>query len=294
MRHGRRRTWRGLAVAPLVLTPAYGNPSCSVVGQAYQDAAPPVTGLPNGAFLTDATQCQSLCASNPSCQHFTWFTDNHGCWLGLDGQEGLVLAPHAVSGPKRCAAPTSAPVVVGPPSTSSVPLALPVPSLTSPPLPKAPSGGETGRGPSGGGPAGWLLAVLACGLLLFAGFMAKNFLCRPSKPKESARKRHMRRTQGMAPVEQEEEEEEMDVEKPMMPWEQRAQAARTGSSSNFPASTTGGFARLPMEDMTMQVPTQDSGLRAPNFPQAPGGQLGPSSTWLNSLPATNRFVPATH
>eukprot|EP00439_Symbiodinium_sp_Y106_P006749 s1944_g1.t1 len=260
MRHGWKRAWPGLAIAPWMLIPAYGNPVCSVTGQAYRDAAPPVQGLPNGAFMVDASACQALCASNPTCHHFTWYTNNHGCWLGQEA-EGLVGAPQAVSGPKQCAPPTTAQAVEGPPATSLGPLVVKVPTLTLAPLPSDPAQDEPTES-SQSGVLGWLVAACLVGLLLVVGFLGQRYFCRPSKPKESARKRHMRRTQGMAPAEPEDEDEEADVEKPMMPWEQRAQASRPVSSSGFQASAADGFVRLPLEDATMQVPTQDSGLRA--------------------------------
>eukprot|EP00913_Durusdinium_trenchii_P026268 g24647.t1 len=104
--------------------------SCATFGQAYEDATAQAPALPNGAFLTDALQCQLLgpkaspvCASNPMCEHFTWFTDTHGCWLGKGSS--LVMSPKAVSGPKHCLSTTATGATTAAPSAAAT-TALPV------------------------------------------------------------------------------------------------------------------------------------------------------------------------
>lgn len=233
--------WRRLHLAAMLPFAAGQTVSCATAGQGYKDAMAKPPAVPNGAFLTDALQCQASCASNPTCSHFTWFTDSHGCWLGFSKSE-LVAAPKAISGPKICKAPaTPAPL------PEPVPIAGDGDASVSTQAPKA-FAQNTSRG---GANISWIWWVLGAGVIVLVAIAACAFAFAQGKkkPKESARKRHMRRTQGME-EEAENDAEEADVERPLMPWEQRKLESRpSGSKKGFKAPDS--FVRLPL---TAQAP----------------------------------------
>eukprot|EP00434_Breviolum_minutum_P038159 symbB.v1.2.033840.t1/scaffold4260.1/size42279/5 len=260
---------RGLRLAGAMLPLAGAQSvSCAAVGQGYKDAMAKAPALPNGAFLTDALQCQASCASNPTCIHFTWFTDTHGCWLGSES-DSLVVAPkvgmlfrlgrwqpftrqcdfQAISGPKTCkapepTAPTPAPALAPAPATPA-PVVSSAGDETPRQTPKALAQNTFSRGLTH--PTLWW--ALGAGVVLLAILAALAFAQGKKKPKESARKRHMRRTQGMEEV-PEEDGEEPDVERPLMPWEQRKlQSGSNGTKMGFQAPDS--FMRLPL---TAQAP----------------------------------------
>ncbi|CAK9088755.1 unnamed protein product [Durusdinium trenchii] len=264
--------------------------SCATFGQAYEDATAQAPALPNGAFLTDALQCQNSCASNPMCEHFTWrrlstwlpsrrnihrphrallcfvsapfwFTDTHGCWLGKGSS--LVMSPKAVSGPKHCLSTTATGATTAAPSAAAT-TALPVTGVTVPQVPSVPSAGSNS----------WLWWPLGAGAIILVSLVS-CMLVGKKKPKESARKRHARRTQGMQEVEEDVEEPE-SVEKPLMPWEQRKLESR---SNKMGFQAPGSFMRLPL---TAQRPQPLSGPHLPPEMEA--------TQQLVALPPTGRYI----
>ncbi|CAK9004247.1 unnamed protein product [Durusdinium trenchii] len=87
--------WLGL----MALVDTASAESCLVQGMAYQSSR--VGTLPNGAWVSDASTCQSNCAASPFCDYFTWYNDSKSCWLFGD-QATLKAHGNATSGPKIC------------------------------------------------------------------------------------------------------------------------------------------------------------------------------------------------
>ncbi|CAJ1371884.1 unnamed protein product [Effrenium voratum] len=225
----RRPLFGGGAWAILLPLVAGKTPGCAVFGQGYKDAgAPPA--LPNGAFLIDAASCQASCDSNPTCQHFTWLSSSHACWLGSESAE-LVQNLHAISGPKACSLAPAVPAPVPPTFEISPVFVTEAPKVLAQPATQ--------------GSNFWLWLLAAVLALLLCGLAAYH-LGGTKKVRESARKRHQRRTQGLHVVE-EEEEDEAPVESPLMPWDQR--------KLGFQAPVD-GFVRLPLQASTAPASQQ--------------------------------------
>ena len=66
--------WLGL----MALVDTASAESCLVQGMAYQSSR--VGTLPNGAWVSDASTCQSNCAASPFCDYFTWY---NAAWRSL-------------------------------------------------------------------------------------------------------------------------------------------------------------------------------------------------------------------
>jgi len=97
--------------ASAVIDDAENRPSCSVFDKGFKEAGTlPISGLPNGAYLITASECQGLCDSIGHkwyCNYWTWNRTDGSCWLVNATGLQIESLPGFVSGPVNCTSGSS-------------------------------------------------------------------------------------------------------------------------------------------------------------------------------------------